>query len=267
MLEAVLIDLDNTMVLYDEAIYFERYFDKLCPCFSDLLSCDELFDRVVRITLALRENTGVTSNLEFFMDRFCSEGNGDRVEMWRRFMTFYEEEFHTIELDVSVPPGLNDVLHLLGKTELKLVLASNPIFPRIAQEKRLAWAGIDPDCFQLFTHIENMSFVKPNPAYFRQVCDMIDVPPEACLMVGNDRIADMAAGQAGIKTYLTTDADDFRYRSLSLADNESGQAEDVRGVDFIGPFSGVPEAVRKLQGVSGDDVAKDLSDIGALRVE
>ena len=267
MLNAILFDLDNTLILFDEAKFRQGYFKQIEPLFADIMKADKFRERLISATRALIQNTGEMTNAERFLSAFAEGCAEQRNDLWKRFLSFYDNEYDKLDAKVKLPNNLHETMADISRTGLKRVLATNPIFPLSIQMKRLDWAGLAHLPFDLVTHIENMSFVKPNPAYFRQVCDMIDVPPEACLMVGNDRIADMAAGQAGIKTYLTTDADDFRYRSLSLADNESGQAEEVWGVDFIGPFSGVPEAVRKLQGVSGDDVAKDLSDIGALRVE
>ncbi|MCF8078505.1 MAG: HAD family hydrolase [Desulfobacterales bacterium] len=248
MIEAVLLDLDNTMVLFDETTYVEEYFERLFPWFSDLFSPEELTERVMTATGGLRENSGRVSNREFFLDRFDADGTAGRSRVWERFMGFYEEDYPGIRVKASAPAGLQNVLFSLARSRLKLVLASNPVFPLIAQETRMGWAGIAPSHFDLFTHIENMSFVKPNLGYYRQICDMLRVPPASCLMVGNDPVADMEARRAGLKTYLSTDAADAGYATLSLTAAARKKDTAPADADFVGPFSEVPTAVEKLGG-------------------
>ena len=247
MLKAVLLDLDNTMVLFDEMTFYNRYFEKLCRCFGDILPADAFTDLVLRSTISLGENNGDMSNRRFFLKTFMKDRREPAAHIWKRFMAFYETTYDEIAVEVSVPEGLNDVLDRLQKRAFKLVLASNPIYPRVALEKRMAWAGIATHRFQLVTHIENMSFVKPRPGYYRQVCEMIDTPPERCLMVGNDPVNDMAAASAGLKTFLTTDVGAVDYSSLQLTVAENVQRPTVPEPDFTGPFADVIKAVEDLK--------------------
>ncbi len=246
MIEAVLLDLDNTMVLYDEKAYVKQYFERLLPWFSDLFSEEELTERVMAAIRGLRENTGPDTNRDYFLNRFDADGAAGRERVWERFMGFYAGGYPGIQVAASAPSGLQEVLSRLAGSSLKMVLASNPVFPLIAQETRMRWADIAPDHFDLFTHIENMSFVKPNVGYYRQICGMLKVHPASCLMVGNDPSADMAAKQAGLKTYLTTDAVDAGYAAISITAGPREKDTAPADADFIGPFSEVPAAVEKL---------------------
>ena len=82
------------------------------------------------------------------------------------------------------------------------VLATNPLYPAIATENRMRWAGFEPQDFELYTTYENYSHCKPNPAYFQEVLGKLGLQPEECLMVGNDANEDMAAAKIGIKVFL-----------------------------------------------------------------
>ena len=257
MIEAVLLDLDNTMVLYDETAYVEQYFERLIPWFSDLFSEKELTERVMTATRGLRENSGRVNNREFFLDRFDADGAAGREQVWERFMGFYAEGYPGIQVTASAPSGLQEVLSRLSRSNLKMVLASNPVFPLIAQETRMGWAGIVPSYFDLFTHIENMFFVKPHVGYYRQICDMLRVHPASCLMVGNDPVADMEARRVGLKTYLTTDAADAGYATLSLTVAARKKVAAPADIDFVGPFSEVPTAVEKLGGSISEAPSQD----------
>ena len=88
---------------------------------------------------------------------------------------------------------------------VRVALATNPIFPRIATEQRIRWAGLAPEDFVLYTTYENSPFCKPNPDYYREVARTLGVQPEECLMVGNDATEDLAAREAGMDVFLLTD--------------------------------------------------------------
>lgn len=247
MLKAVLLDLDNTLILFDELTYYEKYFQKLNAFFKDVFTPDELRDRVINGTMGLRHNKCNSNNLQCFLETFAQGHESERQHFWEQFMTFYREVYDDIEVAVTLPAGLHAGLEQLRQTGLKLVIASNPIFPVTAQEKRVRWGQLDPGWFNLFTHMENMRYVKPMASYFYQTCDLIGEAPADCLMVGNDPVNDMAAGRAGLKTYRTTDAEVIDYASLTLTDEQrkTGPRE-IPEPDYEGPFSGVADVVLSL---------------------
>ena len=111
----------------------------------------------------------------------------------------------------------NPVIRGLPKTEpdqviaklkvkgLTLALATNPIFPAIATESRMRWAGLDQNDFVLYTTYENSRFCKPNPEYYRDILNQLGAQPQECLMVGNDVTEDMVAQTLGMQVFLLTD--------------------------------------------------------------
>lgn len=245
MLKAVFLDLDNTMVLFDEQAYIDAYFSAIAPWFSDLYPPGEFRRRYLDAAFSLRENDGSRTNRVHFLERFCDGGAVEAERVWRRFESFYEGGHSRIRVDVSVPPGLHDTVDALREMGLALVVASNPIFPRSAQITRMGWAGLSADDFTLFTHMENMCFVKPQVAYYRQICEHAGLEPGACLMAGNDPANDMVAKQAGLNTYLVRENGHAHLVSLSLGDGERNRF-DGSPPDFSGPFSGILPVARKL---------------------
>ena len=87
----------------------------------------------------------------------------------------------------------------------RVVLATNPIFPKTATEKRLKWIGLSPKDFELCTTYENTSYCKPNIKYYEHILKEIGLKAEECLMVGNNAIEDMIASTLGMKVFLLTD--------------------------------------------------------------
>jgi FMN phosphatase YigB (HAD superfamily) len=237
---AVLIDMDNTMVLYDEPAYYERYFHRIVPWFSDLVEPSTFRPRLLAAVAHLRESGGRALNRDRFLDRFCRDGKLEKEAVWKRFGRFYEIAYPGIPVRAARPPGLRRVLDRLKAAGLKRVVATNPVFPESAVRQRLSWVGIELAGFDFATHIENMSYVKPSPGYYLEICDRIGERPEDCLMVGNDPSSDLAAGRAGLRTYLATDA--LRAGVGSVVLTGGGGAEEGLEPDFTGPFSSVGAA-------------------------
>ncbi|MCP3950694.1 MAG: HAD family hydrolase [Desulfobacterales bacterium] len=247
MLEAVFLDLDNTLVLYDEVEYYHDYFEKIHCSFADVFELADFKDRLISGTLALGKSQGERSNKEQFLAVFARGHLDQQANLWQRFMDFYRDGYSAMTVNISVPAGLHAGLQRLRQTGLKLAIASNPIFPVLAQQVRMRWAGLQSEGFDLFTSIENMRYVKPRRAYFLQTCELIGVEPKNCLMVGNDPVNDMSAARAGLKTYRTTDAEVVDYASLTLTEEQRKKGPgDIPEPDFEGPFAGVADVVERL---------------------
>jgi FMN phosphatase YigB (HAD superfamily) len=215
MLKAVLIDLDNTMILFDEIVFYKRYMKRIVPFFDDLVPGEEFSDRLLGGIRGLLHNNGETVNRDYFMNIFCAGCEDRRQDIWERFMAFYRTEYEKIPVDVKIPPGLNEGLERLRALDLIVVVATNPLFPELAQYKRMSWADLAPERFDAVTHMDNSSFVKPRKEYYQEICDKMGLAPEACLMIGNDEINDMVAGTLGMKTFLTTESEAFDYGAVT----------------------------------------------------
>ena len=88
----------------------------------------------------------------------------------------------------------------------KVILATNPIFPKVAVDTRLSWLGLKASDFDLVTTYENSCHCKPNPAYYREILYAMNLEPWNCVMIGNDIKEDYnAAVSIGIKTYIVKD--------------------------------------------------------------
>jgi FMN phosphatase YigB (HAD superfamily) len=244
MLRAVLFDLDNTLIHFGERQFFQGYIPAVTRVFADVMPRNLFLERLLSSTGMVLNNDGRMLNVDCFMSAFCKGYEAQRDEFWKRFTRFYETEYDQFRSLASVPAGARDMLLQLRERSLKLVIASNPLWPSIAQNKRLAWAGIGDLQFDLVTHIENMTRCKPNIEYYREICTKIGESPEACLMVGNDPVNDMVVGIIGMKTYLVTDSDPA---GLEVSRTTYGMPPSgIPKPDFEGPLRAVPEAVQAL---------------------
>ena len=121
------------------------------------------------------------------------------------FEEFYRENFVGAKAYCGYNKEVPLLVSRLKEAGYRVALATNPLFPAIATEQRIRWAGCEPSDFELVTTYENINYCKPNPDYYREVASRLSLRPEECLMVGNDVDEDMVAETIGMKVFLLTD--------------------------------------------------------------
>ncbi|SIR43461.1 HAD family hydrolase [Halanaerobium kushneri] len=209
--EVFLFDLDGTLLSIEAENFLKYYFAALSSEFEDLCAEKEEFIQLLMgSTNKMIRNDGSRTNQEAFMEDFIEKlqisdrSEADKIKS--RFEKFYQTKFAALdqyfEIDRKTPAEIIEYLKAKNK---RLVLATNPLFPEEAVAARLSWIGIDAADFELLTHYENMSYAKPNPDYYREILNKIDVEPEACLMIGNDLKEDAVASRLGIDTLIIED--------------------------------------------------------------
>ncbi|NQT26325.1 HAD family hydrolase [candidate division KSB1 bacterium] len=247
MIEAVLFDIDNTLILFDETKFFEAYISKLTPVYVDVFSPEEFYKRLIGGSRAMLRNNGQKSNADYYMNTFCHGMGEKREEFWNRFERFYDTEFDAFSDLVTPIEGVSEIFNEIHEIGLKIVIASHPLWPERVQQIRLNWAGLDGFPYDWITHIENTKYCKPQVEYYQEISDSIQIPPEKCLMVGNDPVNDMVAGLAGMKTYLVTDAKEQGFESFPMSQEIREQVhQPIPNPDFTGLLSDVPYVVAKL---------------------
>ncbi len=205
-LTAVLFDLDGTLLPMDQDVFTRTYFKLLA---AKLVSHDyepgKLVDSIWAGTKAMVENDGSCPNEEAFWKRF-TQIYGEKVrEDLPLFLDFYQNEFNQAKQVCGRNPAAAQLIGRLKESVHRLVLATNPIFPTVATENRIRWAGLEPSDFEWYTTYENIGHCKPNPDYYRDILERLGCAAEECLMVGNDTEEDMIAETLGMHVFLLTD--------------------------------------------------------------
>ena len=206
-MKAIFFDLDGTLLPLDEKLFVDIYFAELSKVFSVYnIDSKKLVETIWTATHEIIKNDGKRTNEEAFWDKFKSIVNIDLSDVKEVLKKFYANEFFTKLKKCSAENNLAKVaVNLAKKNGRKVVLATNPVFP-IDALVRLKWIGLDIDDFDYVTHYSNSSFSKPNPKYYLDLCEKLDVEPKDCLMIGNDERQDIfAASSAGMNCYLVTD--------------------------------------------------------------
>ena len=202
----VLFDLDGTLLPMDQDVFVRAYFGRLAKKLAPLgYEPDTLIRGIWAGTEAMVRNDGSCRNEDAFWKCFAGLF-GDRVFADKPvFEEFYRVEFQQAREACGFNPAAARTIHALKDMGFRTALATNPIFPAIATESRIRWAGLEPKDFELYTTYENSRFCKPNLDYYREVLGKLRAEPEDCLMVGNDVGEDMIAEKLGMDVFLLTD--------------------------------------------------------------
>lgn len=205
-IKVVLFDLDGTLLPMNQDVFVKAYFGllakKLAPHGYDPSA---LIDAIWAGTKAMIKNDGNKTNESVFWDKFAEIFGEKSREDEPIFAEYYETDFDKVQASCGFNKEAADVVAKVKEMGFKVALATNPIFPSIATEKRIAWAGLSPEDFEFYTTYENSRFCKPNLKYYLDIIEKLGVKPEECLMVGNDVGEDMVVEKLGMKVFLLTD--------------------------------------------------------------
>ena len=205
-IKAVLFDLDGTLLPMDQDIFVKAYFKGIAEKLATVgYEPQALIQAIWAGTMKMIGNDGQMTNEEVFWKYFASKYGDKALADMPLFEKYYEENFDDVKAVCGYNPMAKEIVDKLKMNGIKTVLATNPIFPSIATEKRLRWAGLEPEDFEFFTTYENSKYCKPNLCYYKELLKLLDVAPEECLMVGNDVGDDMVVEELGIKVFLLTD--------------------------------------------------------------
>jgi FMN phosphatase YigB (HAD superfamily) len=205
-LQYIFFDLDGTLLPMDQNRFIKAYFSHLAAKLAPK-GIDEkaLVETIWGGTKAMVANDGSRTNEEVFWDHFVAAFGPEIRKDQATFDDFYRNEFQLAQSACGFDPRAAQTVAELKARGFTLVLATNPIFPAIATESRIRWAGLNKDDFILCTTYENSRHCKPNPHYYRDILNFLGAEPAQCLMVGNDATEDMVAEKLGMKVFLLTD--------------------------------------------------------------
>ena len=206
MYQAILFDMDGTLLPMDQETFVKVYFGALCKRFAPKgYEPSKLIDTIWSGTKAMVTNDGSCSNEQRFWDVFSAVFGKESLQSIPEFDDFYTREFIAAKDVTTCNPLAAQCIALLKDKGYPLVLATNPIFPMVAQKQRLSWAGLKEEDFLHITAYENSCHCKPNPDYYRDIMNTLSLDPAECLMVGNDVGEDMIAERLGMQVFLLTD--------------------------------------------------------------
>ena len=206
MIKTILFDLDGTLLPMDQDRFVREYLVSMAKRMEKHgYDPKLLISSIWSGTAAMVKNKTNHLNESVFWEA-ASNHYGQNIRCDEPlFRSFYEREFHTLKEICGFNQNAAKVIDHLKQHGYRLILATNPLFPSVATFSRIHWAGLEPEIFELVTTYENSTRCKPNPEYYWEIVEKMNLVPEECLMVGNDALEDGAAMQIGMRVFLLTD--------------------------------------------------------------
>lgn len=206
MIKAVLFDLDGTLLPMDQEEFTKVYLHLLSKKMEQHgYEPEQMVKAVWTGTGAMVKNDGSTTNEKVFWGAFDKFWGKNASADEPVLQAFYEKEFEDVRNACGYNEDARKMIDEVKSMGYRTILATNPIFPALATEKRIRWAGLTPEDFELYTTYENIGYCKPNPQYYQEILNRTGLLPEECVMVGNDVTEDMVAETLGMKVFLLTD--------------------------------------------------------------
>jgi FMN phosphatase YigB (HAD superfamily) len=206
MITTLFFDLDGTLLPMNETSFLQIYMKSMTDFFNQNgRDGKSIVHAVMASTDAMIHNDGLRTNETAFWDAFAKRIPYADDSLKTEFERFYETHFESVKASTWVNPKAKDLIDSLRSEGYRLVLSTNPLFPKIATHQRIRWAALSVNDFDHITTYETDSYCKPNLNYYQQLLTKMNLQPNECLMIGNDLVEDMAASQLGIKTFLVTD--------------------------------------------------------------
>lgn len=224
MLKTILFDLDGTLLPIDTEVFTKRYFRALSIKLKDYFTPEQLTKNIWSSTnCMIRSLDSKKTNKDVFFEDFYKNVDIEAQILNPIFDEFYDKDFNNLQEGINENNYIVKSVKLLKEKGYKLVVATNPLFPKVAILHRIKWAGLDENDFEFITSFEEMHYCKPQLEFYKEILEKIDEKPSKCMMVGNDIAEDMKAKELGMTTYL-------------IEDYIIGNIEDNKNIDYKGNY-------------------------------
>lgn len=199
-MKTILFDLDGTLLKMDFDTFVKAYFSSLVKKYSSQIDPELLVKALTQSIYATIQNDGSATNEEVFLRNFNAITNANYCS--EDFEEYYLNEFQKIKNVLQIDGEAREIIDILKDKGYRLILATNPIFPRIATVQRMNFVGLNLEDFDFITHYGNCHYTKPNLDFYRELLKEINETPKNCIMVGNDLDEDMVVNELGMDFVL-----------------------------------------------------------------
>ena len=237
MIKALLLDLDGTLLDNDIDAFLQSYLKSLSRHMAPWVPPDRLVPQLLKSTGVMLANRQPTRTLQqaFAEDFFPALGTTEGA-LLAQFEAFYRDEFPKLVGLTRRREAAARIVHSALDAGVRVAVATNPLFPRMAIDHRLEWAGVPARVtpFSLVTSYETFHSAKPQPAYYAEILGHLGVHAAEAAMVGDNLHDDLlparSLGMAAFHVALEPDADfpggslEAAIEWLPVADREANPA-------------------------------------------
>ncbi len=186
--------------------FLPAYLQRLGQYLSDYISPKELPAAIFNGTDHMVNNVNPSRTLEECFDEyFYPLIETDKEKLNEKIKNFYQEEFPKLAPITNEVPYAATVIKKLEKQNHQILIATNPLFPKMAIDHRINWAnlGLELNDFRYITNFEELHFTKPRPEFIAEILGKIGWQDEPVVMIGNEWDMDIVPAEVlGIPTFF-----------------------------------------------------------------
>ncbi|MEZ4357462.1 MAG: HAD family hydrolase [Eubacteriales bacterium] len=234
MKKAILFDLDGTLLPLDMDIFIKKYYELI----KKSMVLEEAGIDIKTFNDAVwhmfKERHPDKTNEQAFNDKLEELAQVKRDIFEPVFDSFYERYYDEVKQVTRKEDICREAVDIAKSKNYKLILATNPVFPKNVTIKRINWAGFSPEEFDYISYIDNTHFSKPDLDYYSEILDKNNLLPKECIMIGNSTKEDMCAAKLGMDVFIITE---------HLVGNKEEVAECPSGgyLDFLNYIKDLPQ--------------------------
>ncbi|HSM23930.1 MAG TPA: HAD hydrolase-like protein, partial [Anaerolineaceae bacterium] len=202
----ILFDLDDTLLENPMEKFLPAYLHLLGNHLSDFIAPEKLPEAILTGTELMINNTDPSKTLEDCFDEYFYPRLGkDKSDLTSSITDFYNNQFPSLKPVTGEIPFATETVNKIFDANHKLIIATNPLFPKLAIDHRVKWAnlGIPLSQYEYITNYEELHFTKPRPEFITEILGKIGWPEETVVMVGNEWEMDILPAELiGLPTYF-----------------------------------------------------------------
>lgn len=143
MITTVLFDLDGTLLDSQNDTFLPAYFQLLAAHFAPQAAPEKLIATLLSATRAMLANTDPARTLRaVFDDHFYAPIGLDSHPAAGALEELYRTKFPALRSLTGRRPQARAVMEWAFAAGLQVGIATNPVYPLVAIEERLRWAGV-----------------------------------------------------------------------------------------------------------------------------
>jgi FMN phosphatase YigB (HAD superfamily) len=205
VIKALLLDLDDTLLDNDIDAFLHGYMGSISRYMAPWVPPDRLVPQLLKSTSVMLANDHPARTLErTFAEDFYPALGIPEAQLLPRFEDFYRQEFPKLIGLTGKREAAARLVRSALDVGLRVALATNPLFPRMAIDHRLEWAGVPSGAFpySVVTSYETFHSAKPRLAYYTEILGHLGAHAAEAAMIGDNVLDDLIPARAlGMATF------------------------------------------------------------------
>lgn len=143
-MNTVFFDLDGPLLHFHDQDFERVYFNGLSQALSDVMDAKSLISLIWACTKEMVLDLSLRSNERVFMEALAAKVNAETFALMKEgFEQFYQMGFDDLKSILKDNSIMKLAVENLKQKGYRLVIVTNPLFPRLAIEKRIHWTGMN----------------------------------------------------------------------------------------------------------------------------